>query len=323
MTPDPNFSSLWIASLALLFGLSTLVAGGESLISGASKLAGRLGMSPLLIGLTVVAFGTSMPELFVSIIATTQGHPDIMLGNVIGSNIANIGLILGLSALLYPLAIIFQRLALEFYLVIGASLIVFASGFFGLFPRLLGVFFSLALIIYTFLSYKNAHNEKKNAALSGASAPSTHYKAPYLLIVSLCLGGLILLWFGSDYFIKGAVDLARFFGLSELVIGLTIAAVGTSLPELASSFSAIRKKEGDILVGNILGSNLFNLLLVLGLTAAVKPFQIPDTALYRDLPIMTGFSAVLIPLALIRKKIKRRDGALLLAAYLFYIYLLA
>nr|MBF0220816.1 calcium/sodium antiporter [Desulfobulbaceae bacterium] len=303
---------------ALISGLLLLLAGGESLITGATKLAARLGMSPLLIGLTVVAFGTSMPELFVSINATIGGHPDIMFGNVVGSNIANIGLILALSAIISPLAVCYHRLKVEFILLIAASLVLVAATVYGSFPRGLGLVFSSTLFAYTYVAYR-LENKVKNSK-SVHFDPENSQQPSYIVIALLCVIGLVLMWFGSDYFIAGAVDLARFFGLSELVIGLTLAAVGTSLPELASCLSAIRKNEADMLVGNIVGSNLFNLLLVLGMTALIKPFDLPPGTLVRDLPVMTGLSMVLVPLALFRKRISRVDGILLLVVYCGYIY---
>ena len=315
-----NFSSLGVAFLALAGGLAVLIAGGDLLISGAVKLAARLGMSSLLIGLTVVAFGTSMPELFVSLTAALDGHPHIMLGNIIGSNIANIGLVLAISALIYPLVINFKRLSRVLYLLAGACAALLVSAYFGVFPRFLGIIFVFLLIGYTIFAYRaeSAKNPDVPKARNGASKSSIFY------IVSLCIIGLICMWFGSKYFINGAVDIARFFGLSEFVIGLTVAAVGTSLPELASSISAIRRHNGDMLVGNIMGSNLFNLLMVMGCTGIIKPFNMPATALYRDLPIMTVFTLVILPISMLKPHtITRLHGLLLLTAYAAYIVLLS
>lgn len=313
-----NFSSLNLAFLALTGGLAILVAGGDLLISGAVKLAARLGMSSMLIGLTVVAFGTSMPELFVSLLASLHGHPQIMLGNIVGSNIANIGLVLALSALIYPLAVNFKRLARELYLLSGIYATLFFVAYWGFFPQFLGIIFIGLLIAYTIYACWLESTRR-----SGPAKTDKTVSQPLFYIFVLCLGGLICMWFGSEYFIKGAVDLARFFGVSELVIGLTVAAVGTSLPELASSISAIRRRNSDILVGNILGSNLFNLLMVMGCTGAITPFNLPSAVISRDLPIMTAFTLILIPIARARKqKISRLHGLLLLAAYAAYIYLL-
>jgi cation:H+ antiporter len=315
-----NFSSTWIAIIALLSGLALLIAGGECLISGAAKLAIRFGMSPLLIGLTVVGFGTSMPELFVSIKATIGGHPDIMFGNVVGSNIANIGLVLAISAMIYPLTVHFKRLQKEFVLLIGASLALGVAAVCGFFPRSLGAVFFASLIAYAGYSYHSENKQK--VAATRPSDTLKHAQPSVAPTILLCVSGFVLMWFGSEYFIDGAVDLARFLGLSELVIGLTIAAVGTSLPELASCLSAVRKKEFDLLVGNILGSNLFNLLLVMGLTAVIKPFYFSQGALGRDLPVMIGFSVILVPICLFRKTISRVHGLGLFAAYCGYIVIL-
>ncbi len=318
MNIEPNFATLWLSGTALIFGLGLLFIGGEMLISGAAKIALRLGMSSLLIGLTVVAFGTSMPELFVSLNASFSGHSDIMFGNVVGSNIANVGLVLAFSALLSPLVIHFNRLRIELYMVIAAGLLLLALTIWGYFPRPVGILFTSILAVYTVLSYRKEAKENNRKAKEGEVDKSNH--SPYPLISGLVIGGLVFMWFGSDYFIMGAVDIARFFGLSDLIIGLTLAAVGTSLPELASCISALRRKEGDILVGNIIGSNLFNILLVLGITAGIKPFSIPHQVLLRDLPVMLAFSIILVPIAMYAKEIKRWHGAALLAGYFLYIY---
>ncbi len=312
-----NFSSINLAVLALGSGLAMLMVGGDLLISGAVKLAARLGMSSLLIGLTVVAFGTSMPELFVSLNAALNGHPNIMLGNIIGSNIANIGLVLAISAIIYPITITFKRLAKELYILIGVSVALIGAAYWGFFPRFLGISFISLLTGYTiYACLKEASRPKE-------STDPAKSKTSLIYIISICVGGLICMWYGSKYFIRGAIDIAHFFGLSELVIGLTMAAVGTSLPEMASSISAIRRKEGDMLVGNIVGSNLFNLLMVMGCTGTIIPFAIPTTALTRDLPIMTAFSLLIVPLSLMKKHtISRIHGLLLLITYAGYIYLL-
>ncbi len=308
---ETHFSSIYISLLALIGGLTILVAGGEALVSGAVKLASRLGMSSILIGLTVVAFGTSMPEFFVSLSASLQGQPDIMLGNVVGSNIANIGLILGCCALLSPLTAHFRLFANELYLVIGTSLTVAGLAWYGHFTRSCGFLFIVVLILFTWFSFKNGSTEIE-------SDENQDPQASYWLIFLLCGGGLAGLSFGSKLFITGAIDVALFYGVPNLIIGLTMAAVGTSLPELASSISAIRRKETDMLMGNIIGSNLFNLLMVLGGIAVIKPFDLGRELLVRDLPVMTLFSAVLIPLLFFGNKITRLHGFLLLSAYGLY-----
>ncbi|MCB2183461.1 MAG: calcium/sodium antiporter [Desulfobulbaceae bacterium] len=317
MSIETHFSSIYLSLLALIGGLVILVSGGEALVSGAVKLASRMGMSALLIGLTVVAFGTSMPEFFVSLSASFQGTPDIMLGNVIGSNIANVGLILGVCALISPLHAPFFSFFKEIILVLVTSFAVIGLAWYGFFPRAVGFIFITILFLFTYFSYKNGTTLSSESEQEGAEPQS-----PLWLIYLLCLGGLICLSFGSNLFIKGAVDVAHFFGVSNLIIGLTMAAVGTSLPELASSISAIRRGETDLLMGNIIGSNLFNLLMVLGGIALIKPFPLDSQLLLRDLPVMTFFTAVLLPVLYFKNKIHRLYGFLLLLAYGLYMLML-
>ncbi|MBU0968192.1 MAG: calcium/sodium antiporter [Proteobacteria bacterium] len=314
MTGEFNYSSISFSLLALLAGLSLLVAGGEALVAGAVRLACRLGMSALMIGLTVVAFGTSMPEFFVSLSAALQDKQDLMLGNVIGSNIANVGLILGICAIIAPIGAPYLSFAREIYYVLVASLAVAGAAWYGFFPRLLGLLFITALILFTYFSYKNGSIQRP------ADEMKDNAPASYWSILPLCGGGLVCLAFGSNLLIGGATDVARYLGVSNLIIGLTIAAVGTSLPELASSISAIRKGESDLLMGNIIGSNLFNLLMVMGGTAVIKPFFLQQQLLLRDLPVMTLFSAVLLPFLYLGNQVSRFYGFLLLFAYGLYIF---
>ncbi len=309
-----TFASLPTASFALIGGLILLVSGGEFLVSGAIDLAERLGMTPLLVGLTVVAFGTSMPEFFVSMSATSGGHPTIMIGNVIGSNIANIGLILAISALITPLAIHYSKLRMELWAATGASLLLCGFTWLGYINRFGGLLLVSLLIIYTWYSYIIANGKNKS---NKSDTP-----APFIKIGVFITGGLVLLAYGSGFFIDGAVDIALHFGVSELVIGLSMAAVGTSLPELASCISAIRRKETDILVGNVIGSNLFNILMVMGVTGIIYPFELDSNLLYRDVPIMLLFTTILIPILYFKHKISRLVGFCLLCAYGAYLYAL-
>jgi cation:H+ antiporter len=314
----PNFPALWLSLLAVLGGLTMLIAGGELMVAGAVRLAMRRGMSSLLIGLTVVAFGTSLPELFVSLGAMLLGHADVMVGNVIGSNIANVGLILGLSALLAPIRIQFKTVRSEIYLFLAAGLLLVAIAAHGEFSRPFGILYLACIVIYTFVSYRVASRRRKNAGGQPLPAPA-RFGERYRGIALFIAGGLLLMAYGSRYFIAGAVDVARYFAISDLLIGLTLAAIGTSLPELATSFSAIRRRQGDLLLGNVLGSNLFNLLLVMGGTALVAPFAIATVTLGRDLPVMLGFVLALIPMLLIRKGLGRVDGFLLFSCYIIYL----
>lgn len=315
MNPQPFFSSPLIATAAVIGGLILLVGGGETLVSGATRLARRWGMSPLVIGLTIVAFGTSVPELFVSLTASLEGYPDIMIGNVVGSNIANIGLILGICGLIAPLTLTLKEVWTELLLVVGGSVLLMLATAYGNFPRLLGLLFILILLSYTVITYRN--NMTGNNSADDAKENNTPAK-PLLLSLVLVIIGLLLLAGGSNLFINGAVDIARYFGISELIIGLTMAAIGTSLPELASSISALRRNEPGMLIGNVIGSNMFNLFMVLGLTGLIKPFQLSQGLLQRDLPVMLGFTLILIPILHRNDGTKRWHGLLFLGGYLAY-----
>jgi len=320
MNFEPNYSSIFLSWIALMGGLILLTTGGEFLVSGAAKLAKRLGMSSLLIGLTVVAFGTSMPELFVGLIALFQEHPDILTGNVIGSNIANIGLILGLCALITPLPVRFKSVSLELYIVISATIIVFLAAWHGIFPRFLGFIFFMSLLFYTVQSFRLAANKKRSSKNGVEEKTADKYPLPAIVVITAI--GLLCLPVGSYFFINGAVDIARHFGVSELVIGLTLAAVGTSLPELASCLAAIRQRQTQILAGNIIGSNLFNLLMVLGFCGLLAPYPISPDLLTRDIPVMFSMTAVLIPILAVQQGLSRFHGFILLASYVGYLSIL-
>lgn len=317
MTADPNFANLTLSLLALFCGVAMLVAGGEGLVSGASKFALRHGMRPMVVGLTIVAFGTSTPELFVSINAAFHDHVDIMIGNVIGSNIANIGLVLAFSAILRVIPVTFESIKRELFLVLGASLLVLLITYNGYFSRIYGLLFIGSLILYTI--YVQLIN--KGGDYGDSIVDELLERESNLKIVGLQVLGLILLAYGSNLFIDGAVDVARHLGVTELVVGLSVAAIGTSLPELASSIAAIRRGECDILVGNIIGSNMFNLLMVMGGTAMVRPFTINEGLLIRDLPVMIGFTAFLVPVIYLRGRVDRLTGLVMLVAYGGYLFL--
>lgn len=318
MTQQAFFPSLFLAVLAVIGGLIMLIGGGETMVSGAGRLARRLGMSPLVIGLTVVAFGTSVPELFVSLTASLQGHTDIMIGNVVGSNIANIGLILGICGLVMPLTLTLKEVWTELLLVVSGSVILMLATAYGHFPAILGLLFTLILIAYTVITYRN--NIGGNNTGSDNNNGNDVQQESLPTVVILIIVGLALLAGGSNLFINGAVDIARYFGISELIIGLTLAAIGTSLPELASSFSALRRNESGMLIGNVIGSNMFNLFMVLGLTGMIKPFPLSPDLLHRDLPVMLAFTFILIPILHRNDGTKRWHGMLFLGGYLAYCY---
>jgi len=311
-----NFPSLLISCLALAAGLAMLAAGGEALVAGASKFALRHGMRPMVVGLTVVAFGTSMPELFVSLSAALQDHADIMIGNVVGSNIANIALVLSICALLRPLPVHFTRIRRDLALVLLVSGLLALVALGGTFYRIFGLLFVAGLVWYTVHAYRDSKFKEDRHNLQEELAE----RESLLKILGLQGGGFLLLAYGSDLFIRGAVDVAGYLGVSELAIGLTMAAIGTSLPELASSLSAVRRREHDLLIGNIVGSNLFNLLMVMGSTAVIRPFQLGGVMLSRDLPVMIAYAVALTAILYYRRRLERWPALLMLLGYLGYLW---
>jgi cation:H+ antiporter len=316
MPESTNFPSLLVSLLAVAAGLAMLAAGGEGLVAGASRFALQHGMRSIVVGLTVVAFSTSMPELFVSLSASLHGHVDIMIGNVVGSNIANIGLVLALAALLRPLPVHFSWISRDLLLVLLLSCLMILIAWAGYFHRIYGVLFVGGLAWYTVHVCRDSKYKRNNLNQQEERAE----RQSNLKIFGLLAGGLLLLAYGADLFIRGAVDVARHLGVSELAIGLTMAAVGTSLPEMASSLSAVRRREHEMLIGNIVGSNLFNLLMVLGATAVIFPFRLNDDLLSRDLPVMLIYAGALTGLLYFRHRLGRGPALAMLLGYGGYLW---
>ncbi|WP_339413294.1 calcium/sodium antiporter [Pseudomonas sp. EA_35y_Pfl2_R5] len=309
----------------LIAGLVLLVAGAEVLVRGAAKLAAQFGIPPLVIGLTVVAFGTSAPETAVSVQAALNGSGDLAIGNVIGSNIANVLLVLGATALVAPLIVSRQLIRLDVPIMIGASLVVYALAWDGSLSRLEGALLFAGVLSYTAFLIISSRRDQTIASEDdefvkefGLDQPSKPYA--WAINLGLLIAGLVLLVAGSNFLVEGAVSLARALGLSELVIGLTVIAIGTSLPELATSIIAAFKGERDIAVGNIVGSNIFNLLCVLGLASLVSPSAIPvaANALAFDFPVMIAVAVACLPIFFSGYRINRWEGLLFVAYYLAY-----
>lgn len=309
----------------LLFaaGLLLLALGGEVLVRGASRLATASGISPLIVGLTIVAFSTSAPELAVTLQAAAAGRADIAVGNVVGSNIANVLLILGLSAVVAPLVVAQQLVRVDVPIMIAASGLALGLAWDGQVSALEGAGLMALLGGYLFLVIylsrrESAAVKQEYADEYGTAAPrASTLWVRNLLLVAL---GVALLVAGAQWLVEGAVAFARWLGLSELIIGLTIVAVGTSLPELATSVVATVRGERDIAVGNVVGSNIFNLLSVLGLTAVLAPAGVPVAApaLSFDLPVMVAVSVACLPVFFNGYRIARWEGALFLGYYLAY-----
>ena len=307
----------------LIAGLVLLVAGAEVLVRGAAKLAAQFGIPPLIIGLTVVAFGTSAPETAVSVQAALDGSGDLAIGNVVGSNIANVLLILGVTALIAPLIVSRQLIRLDVPIMIGASLLTFGLAWDGSLSRLDGALLFAGVLAYTGFLIYSARKDKggdddefaKEFGLDEAPKPYA-----WAINLGLIIAGLVLLVTGSNFLVEGAVTLARALGISELVIGLTVVAIGTSLPELATSILAAIKGERDIAVGNIVGSNIFNLLCVLGLASLVSPaaISVSPNALAFDFPVMIAVAVACLPIFFAGYRINRWEGLLFLAYYVAY-----
>ena len=306
------------AWIALLAGLALLYFGAQELIRGGAALALRLGLSALAVGLTVIAYGTSSPEMVVSVQASLSGNGAISLGNVIGSNICNILLILGCAAAIAPVSTHVQVIRREIPVMIGASFLLVALLWDGTLGRIDGALLVAAVVAYTYLTLRDAR--RAHAASVEAEfkeeLPETQGLGAWAA-GGLVLFGLGVLILGSNLFVDGAVRLAEGWGVSQGVIGLTVVAIGTSLPELATSVMASAKGESDVAVGNVVGSNIFNLLGILGMASVVHPMTASGIR-QSDLLFMLAVAVVLLPLVRIRGKVGRLEGIVMLAAYAGY-----
>jgi cation:H+ antiporter len=326
----------------LLGGLALLVIGGELLVRGAVAVAERLGMSPLLIGLTLVGFGTSTPELVTSVQAALAQSPGIAVGNIVGSNIANILLILGLSAIITPVAVQSNALRRDGALVVVTALLFALVSYAHMLDRITGAIFIALLIGYIVYAYRQertpaaasdghtsafekaeAYDELHDGPIRHqAEAQSLAQKLGPLLPLIMALGGLAVVVAGGKLLVDGAIGIARSYGMSEAVIGLTIVAVGTSMPEFVTSVVAAIRKHGDVALGNIMGSNIYNLLGIGGVTALISPTSVPDVIVTFDNLVMIAASAAMFAVAWSGYRISRLEGVVLLAGYAAYVYML-
>jgi cation:H+ antiporter len=308
---------IWIA-----VGLAGLFFGGNWLVKGAARLAQTLGVSPIVIGLTIVAYGTSTPELLVSLQAALTGNADISMGNVVGSNIANIGLILGASALIFPMVVQLQFLRREIPIMIGVSILLFILAQDGSIGSIDGLIFVIGAVGYTAFSYlvaKRAEPElvRQTQEFTAVIAKPTNTLLSDLLLVAV---GIVVLLIGSDRLVFGAVNIANALGVPQIVIGITLVAVGTSLPELATSVIAAFKRESEIAIGNVVGSNIFNIFAILGITSLFTPINVNPRLLQVDIFVMLGFAVALF-IFCINRRISRREASILLIAYtIFTVY---
>lgn len=319
-------SDFLIAVLKVAGGLICLVGGGELLVRGATGLASALKISPLVIGLTVVAFGTSAPELAVSLQSAFAGSPDVAIGNLVGSNIFNILFILGLSAIVVPLIVAPSLIQRDVPLMIVASLLLYAFGLDGTISRFDGCILFGLLITYVVFLVRHSRRatlaaEKKLASELGEVSATPREGAGHLILCAVLLViGVALLTFGSRLLVDGSTTIARMWGVSELIIGLTIVAIGTSLPEVATSVLAALRGQRDIAVGNAVGSNIFNLLSVLGLSSIIAPqgIAVSESAMAFDVPVMIAVAVACVPIFLSGWVIARWEGCLLFFFYVAY-----
>jgi cation:H+ antiporter len=321
------------AWLPLLGGLVLLIAGGDLLVRGAVQVASRLGVSPLVIGLTLVGFGTSTPELATSVQAALIGAPGIAFGNIVGSNIANVLLIGGAAAFLYPIEVTSSALRRDGIVMVAVT--VAFAGLAAVMPmeRWLGAVFILALAAYIYLAFRQERQALTVAdhgavydkgaafqAVDAGTAPPAALKGSILLPVLIAIGGVVLVVLGGTFLVNGAVTVAQSLGISQTVIGLTIVAVGTSLPEFVTTIVAAIRRRSDVAFGNIIGSNIYNILGIGGATALIAPGAVPDEIVSFDNLVMLGVSVLLIAFAWTGYRVARWEGTALLLGYLVYVF---
>ena len=308
--------------LAVLAGLVLLMWSAERFVDGAAATSAHLGLSPLLIGMLVIGFGTSAPELVVSVIAAYQGNPGLALGNAYGSNIANIGLILGLVALISPLAVHSSMVRRELPILGGVTLLSALLLLGGVVSRLEGGLLLLILAAFMAFSIRQGAKTTSDALSTDTEESLAQHSMTLRAGLMWTALGLVLLVVSSRLLVWGAVSIAQSFGVSDLIIGLTVVAVGTSLPELASSISALRRREHDLVLGNVVGSNLFNTLGVVGLAALIAPIEVASEVLLRDWSLMMAMTLLMSVFALGWRgragRINRLEGGALMAMYLVY-----
>lgn len=314
-----------LAILFIVLGLVLLVVGGEALVKGALRFAQRLRISPTIIGLTVVAAGTSMPEMVVSVGASLKGSGGIALGNVVGSNLFNITAILGIAALIRPLAIKGNTVRMEWPVMMLASFLLLLLARDGVIDRLEGGFFAISLVIFTLYAIHVARRSatpEEREEFSNSASPPTANQRPLWVSALFVIGGIAALSGGATLLIEGAVTVAESLGVSETVIGLTIIAAGTSLPELAASCMASLRGNSDIAVANVIGSNIFNVLGICGVAALVHPLDVSPQLLASDMWWMLGATLLLLPLMRSGMTVSRFEGGVLLIGFAGYIVLL-
>ena len=309
--------------IGILLGIVMLYFGSDWLVDGAKKLALRLGIAPFVIGITVLAFGSSAPEAVTSIVSSST--PEIIIGNVIGSNIANIGLCIGLAAIFNPMVAKYASMRFEIITMVVSACLITILGINGYIGLIEGIILMSLLVIFILAVYfmKRGDKEGQESYVSEIDTNIDRSTKKLLLWIGMCIVGLVLLYFGARFFVDGATDLAKEIGVSELMIGLIVVAIGTSLPELCISLMASYRGENELAVSNIVGSNIFNAFFVLGIGASLADVPISDTTLMFHMPVMIGLSLIMFLMVWKRNEISKISGALLLTIYIAYILAMA
>jgi cation:H+ antiporter len=309
--------------LGIVLGIIMLYFGSDWLVDGAKKLAIRLGIAPFVIGLTVLAFGSSAPECITSIVSTS--NPDIIMGNVIGSNIANIGLCIGLAALLNPMVAKYASMRFEIATMVFSAVLITLLGIAGFIGFIDGIILMSLLFIFILAVYfmKRGNKEGQESYVAEIDTDIDRSTKKLVLWIGMCIVGLVLLYFGARFFIDGATQLAEMIGVSELMIGLIVVAIGTSLPELCISLMASFRGENELAVSNIVGSNIFNAFFVLGVGASLVNVPVSDITLSFHMPVMIALSVIMFIMVWRKNEISKMSGAFLLAIYVAYVLAMA
>ncbi len=305
----------------LIIGLIVLIVGGDYLVRGSSSIALRLHLSPLVVGLTIVAFGTSAPELLISIQSALKGSPDLVMGNVVGSNICNLALVLGLTAVINPVKVQINSIRFDWPMTMGASILLYLIVREGSIVAFEGILFLIIIISYLIFIIQQSRKETKANISAGdkdeiPEMPSKQIWKDLVFIAIGCVG----LYFGSEWFVNSAKELALSIGVEERVVGLTVVALGTSLPELVTAAVASHKGQTELALGNLMGSNIFNILSILGITSIIREIHVHIDILNKDIIWMLMITLMILPFMIMRREIGRVDGFILLLVYVVYIY---
>lgn len=305
----------------LIIGLIVLIIGGDYLVRGSSSIALRLHLSPLVVGLTIVAFGTSAPELLISIQSAVSGSPDIALGNIVGSNICNLALVLGITAVINPVKVKANSIQIDWPMTMGSSILLYLVARDGTITGISGIIFLIILSIYLFLTISKSRISVKASLAENSpddipDSPTKQIWKDLVYIIIGCVG----LYYGSEWFVESAKNLAIGLGVEERVVGLTVVALGTSLPELVTAAVASIKGQTDLALGNLMGSNIFNILSILGITSIIQKIHVNHEILGKDVVWMLLITLMILPLMIMRRQVGRADGVVLLIVYAFYLY---